>query len=75
MQKLFNGLPAEDGVCMYGFRHYFASNAFGNGIPITDVAEWMASGAELRWSAPGPDLGEWFVVVPRGPPPRAEVVT
>ncbi|WUL57186.1 tyrosine-type recombinase/integrase [Streptomyces sp. NBC_00344] len=24
-----------------GFRHYFASNALGNGIPITDVAEWM----------------------------------
>ncbi|MEU8526813.1 hypothetical protein AB0C77_14650 [Streptomyces sp. NPDC048629] len=26
---------------MYGFRHSFASNALGNGIPITDVAEWM----------------------------------
>lgn len=26
---------------MYGFRHYFASNALGSGIPITDVAEWM----------------------------------
>ncbi|MFB8039763.1 hypothetical protein ACFC8F_00540 [Streptomyces hydrogenans] len=26
---------------MYGFRHRFASNALGNGIPITDVAERM----------------------------------
>ncbi|WP_338784645.1 tyrosine-type recombinase/integrase [Streptomyces sp. DG1A-41] len=26
---------------MYSFRHYFASNALGHGIPITDVAEWM----------------------------------
>ncbi|GHJ94035.1 hypothetical protein SNE510_35540 [Streptomyces sp. NE5-10] len=25
---------------MYGFRHHFASNALGNGIPLTDVAEW-----------------------------------
>ncbi|MER5520028.1 tyrosine-type recombinase/integrase, partial [Streptomyces sp. NPDC002763] len=41
VQKLFRDLPAEDGVGMYGFRHYFASNALGNGIPITDVAEWM----------------------------------
>ncbi|MFJ4513755.1 tyrosine-type recombinase/integrase [Streptomyces sp. NPDC088816] len=41
VQKLFKDLPAKDGVGMYGFRHYFASNALGNGIPITDVAEWM----------------------------------
>ncbi|MFC9636511.1 tyrosine-type recombinase/integrase [Streptomyces mirabilis] len=41
VQRLFKDLPAEDGVGMYGFRHYFASNALGNGIPITDVAEWM----------------------------------
>jgi integrase len=41
VQKLFKELPAEDGVGMYSFRHYFASNALGNGIPITDVAEWM----------------------------------
>ncbi|MGA5443136.1 tyrosine-type recombinase/integrase [Streptomyces griseoincarnatus] len=41
VRKLFKELPAEDGVGMYGFRHYFASNALGNGIPITDVAEWM----------------------------------
>lgn len=24
-----------------GFRHYFASNALGSGIPVTDVGEWM----------------------------------
>ncbi len=41
VQKLFKELPAADGVGMYSFRHYFASNALGNGIPITDVAEWM----------------------------------
>ncbi|WP_229911420.1 tyrosine-type recombinase/integrase [Streptomyces aurantiogriseus] len=41
VQRLFKDLPAEDGVGMYGFRHYFASNALGQGIPITDVAEWM----------------------------------
>lgn len=40
-RKLFTDLPPEEGVGMYGFRHYFASNALGNGIPITDVAEWM----------------------------------
>ncbi|MYS15813.1 tyrosine-type recombinase/integrase [Streptomyces sp. SID4982] len=38
---LFEKLPVADGMGMYGFRHYFASNALGNGIPITDVAEWM----------------------------------
>ncbi|MFI5743496.1 tyrosine-type recombinase/integrase [Streptomyces anulatus] len=41
VQKLFKDLPAEDCVGMYSFRHYFASNALGSGIPITDVAEWM----------------------------------
>ncbi|MEU9953421.1 tyrosine-type recombinase/integrase [Streptomyces sp. NPDC047939] len=41
VKRLFKILPPEEGVGMYGFRHYFASNAFGNGIPITDVAEWM----------------------------------
>lgn len=25
----------------YALRHYFASNCLSNGIPITDVAEWM----------------------------------
>ncbi|MFJ2734966.1 tyrosine-type recombinase/integrase [Streptomyces sp. NPDC087317] len=34
-------LPLPDGLVMYGFRHFFASNALSNGIPITDVAEWM----------------------------------
>ncbi|MEU9953506.1 tyrosine-type recombinase/integrase [Streptomyces sp. NPDC047939] len=41
VKRLFENLPPEEGVGMYGFRHYFASNALGNGIPITDVAEWM----------------------------------
>ncbi|CAL9374512.1 tyrosine-type recombinase/integrase [Streptomyces sp. enrichment culture] len=41
VHALFEKLPVVDGMGMYGFRHYFASNALGNGIPITDVAEWM----------------------------------
>ncbi|WP_375061374.1 tyrosine-type recombinase/integrase [Streptomyces carpaticus] len=41
VRNLFENLPAEEGVGMYSFRHYFASNALGKGIPITDVAEWM----------------------------------
>ncbi|MCX4775076.1 tyrosine-type recombinase/integrase [Streptomyces sp. NBC_01285] len=41
IRSLFERLPAVDGLGMYGFRHYFASNALGRGIPITDVAEWM----------------------------------
>lgn len=41
VKRLFQNLPPEQGVGMYGFRHYFDSNALGNGIPITDVAEWM----------------------------------
>ncbi|MCF3181771.1 tyrosine-type recombinase/integrase family protein [Streptomyces polychromogenes] len=41
VQKLFKDLPPVSGMGMYGFRHYFASNALGKGIPITDVAEWM----------------------------------
>ncbi|MCX4502158.1 tyrosine-type recombinase/integrase [Streptomyces anulatus] len=41
VRRLFADLPPEEGVGMYGFRHYFASNALGSGIPITDVAEWM----------------------------------
>ncbi|MHA5054781.1 tyrosine-type recombinase/integrase [Streptomyces sp. SD15] len=28
-------------MVIYGFRHFFASNCLSNGIPITDVAEWM----------------------------------
>ncbi|MCD0486429.1 tyrosine-type recombinase/integrase [Streptacidiphilus sp. ASG 303] len=30
-----------EGMVLYGFRHFFASNCLGHGIPITDVAEWM----------------------------------
>ncbi|MFJ7962417.1 tyrosine-type recombinase/integrase [Streptomyces sp. NPDC096324] len=41
VHTLFGKLPRVEGMGMYGFRHYFASNALGNGIPITDVAEWM----------------------------------
>jgi integrase len=41
VEKLFAVLPPPEGVGMYSFRHFFASNALGNGIPITDVAEWM----------------------------------
>ncbi|WP_279635506.1 hypothetical protein [Streptomyces diastatochromogenes] len=37
VRALFEKLPVVDGMGMYGFRHYFASNALG--IPITDVAE------------------------------------
>ncbi|MEU1145270.1 tyrosine-type recombinase/integrase [Streptomyces sp. NPDC005863] len=33
------GIP--EGMVIYGFRHFFASNCLSNGIPITDVAEWM----------------------------------
>ncbi|MGB8943708.1 MAG: tyrosine-type recombinase/integrase [Streptomyces sp.] len=41
VHALFTALPQVDGMGMYSFRHYFASNALGSGIPITDVAEWM----------------------------------
>lgn len=30
-----------EGMVIYSFRHFFASNCLTNGIPITDVAEWM----------------------------------
>ncbi|MEU1322175.1 MULTISPECIES: tyrosine-type recombinase/integrase [Streptomyces] len=40
-EEALHGPAAGGRVGMYGFRHYFASNALGNGIPITDVAEWM----------------------------------
>ncbi|MEU6229238.1 tyrosine-type recombinase/integrase [Streptomyces sp. NPDC047042] len=29
------------GMVIYGFRHFFASNCLTQGVPITDVAEWM----------------------------------
>ncbi|MFD5658602.1 tyrosine-type recombinase/integrase [Streptomyces hirsutus] len=41
MSKLFKALPPAEGVGMCSFRHFFASNSLSNGIPITDVAEWM----------------------------------
>ncbi|MGW3056562.1 tyrosine-type recombinase/integrase [Streptomyces goshikiensis] len=33
--------PVPTGLAIYGLRHFFASNCLSNGIPITDVAEWM----------------------------------
>ncbi|WP_329296004.1 tyrosine-type recombinase/integrase [Streptomyces pseudovenezuelae] len=30
-----------EGMVVYSFRHFFASNCLNHGIPITDVAEWM----------------------------------
>ncbi|MGI5479280.1 tyrosine-type recombinase/integrase [Streptomyces lavendofoliae] len=33
------GIP--DGMVLYSFRHFFASNCLTHGIPVTDVAEWM----------------------------------
>ncbi|PJN25670.1 site-specific integrase [Kitasatospora sp. CB02891] len=30
-----------EGMVLYGFRHFFASNCLTHNIPITDVAEWM----------------------------------
>ncbi|MBC3987537.1 tyrosine-type recombinase/integrase [Streptomyces sp. AC563] len=30
-----------EGMVLYSFRHFFASNCLSHGIPITDVAEWM----------------------------------
>jgi integrase len=30
-----------DGMVVYSYRHFFASNCLGHWIPITDVAEWM----------------------------------
>ncbi|MEU6210139.1 site-specific integrase [Streptomyces sp. NPDC047023] len=33
--------PVPHGLTIYSLRHFFASNCLGNGIPVTDVAEWM----------------------------------
>lgn len=33
--------PVPAGLAIYSLRHFFASNCLSNGIPITDVAEWM----------------------------------
>ncbi|WUH94341.1 hypothetical protein OG900_32215 [Streptomyces sp. NBC_00433] len=30
-----------DGMTLYGFRRFFASNCLSHGIPTADVAEWM----------------------------------
>ncbi|QPP10298.1 tyrosine-type recombinase/integrase [Streptomyces bathyalis] len=38
---LFKQAPPPEGMTLYGFRHFFASNCLSRGIPITDVAEWM----------------------------------
>jgi integrase len=60
VRALFERLPVVDGMGMYGFRHYFASNALGSGIPITDVAEWMGhkSIEETYPHLPTPHVGE-----------------
>ncbi|MFJ5546817.1 tyrosine-type recombinase/integrase [Streptomyces sp. NPDC093225] len=34
-------LDMPDGLVLYSFRHFFASNCLAHHIPITDVAEWM----------------------------------
>ncbi|MGW9132438.1 hypothetical protein [Streptomyces sp. NPDC055681] len=33
-------MDVPEGMVIYAFRHFFASSCLGNGIPITDVAEW-----------------------------------
>ncbi|SDJ45371.1 tyrosine-type recombinase/integrase [Streptomyces indicus] len=42
-QRLIKSGEADvpNGMVIYGFRHFFASNCLTHGIPITDVAEWM----------------------------------
>ncbi|MET9431695.1 tyrosine-type recombinase/integrase [Streptomyces sp. NPDC003036] len=42
-QRIKNSGDVEipEGMVLYGFRHFFASNCLANGLPITDVAEWM----------------------------------
>ncbi|WP_327668456.1 MULTISPECIES: tyrosine-type recombinase/integrase [unclassified Streptomyces] len=39
--KAAGDVNTPEGMVVYGFRHFFASNCLGSGIPITDVAEWM----------------------------------
>ncbi|MGW5971138.1 tyrosine-type recombinase/integrase [Streptomyces sp. NPDC055186] len=52
VRGLFEKLLVVEGVGMYRFRHYFASNALGSGIPITDVTERMEhkSIEEICWT-------------------------
>ncbi|MER5775114.1 tyrosine-type recombinase/integrase [Streptomyces sp. NPDC002039] len=35
-------VDVPDGMVIYSLRHFFASNCLTNGIPITDVADWMS---------------------------------
>jgi integrase len=39
--KRSGAIEIPDGLVLYSLRHFFASNCLSNGIPITDVAEWM----------------------------------
>ncbi|MEU2021818.1 tyrosine-type recombinase/integrase [Streptomyces sp. NPDC016469] len=39
--KASGNVDIPEGLVIYSFRHYFASNCLSHGIPITDVAEWM----------------------------------
>ncbi|MGW0466256.1 tyrosine-type recombinase/integrase [Streptomyces sp. NPDC003027] len=39
--KVDEKVKIPEGMTLYGFRHFFASNCLSQGIPITDVAEWM----------------------------------
>ncbi|GAA2652780.1 MULTISPECIES: hypothetical protein [Streptomyces] len=34
-------VDVPDGLVIYSLRHFFASKCLTNGIPITDVAEWI----------------------------------
>ncbi|GAA1244938.1 site-specific integrase [Kitasatospora nipponensis] len=39
--KRAGAVDIPEGMVIYGFRHLFASLCLTNGLPITDVAEWM----------------------------------
>ncbi|MFF4019770.1 tyrosine-type recombinase/integrase [Streptomyces sp. NPDC001843] len=39
--KANRGVDIPQGMVIYSFRHFFASNCLTHGVPITDVAEWM----------------------------------
>ncbi|MFK0286541.1 tyrosine-type recombinase/integrase [Streptomyces sp. NPDC090499] len=39
--KVRERVDIPPGMVLYSFRHFFASNCLAQGIPITDVAEWM----------------------------------
>ena len=36
-----DGVEVPEGMVIYSFRHFFASNCLTHNVPITDVAEWM----------------------------------